>query len=359
MAAYRAQRDAVRRPILDTYTILGFLSSGTYGRVYKARLRHTSNYQSTSSSRRSGHGGGDSHTSRERDDGEVFAIKKFKPDKESELIYTGISQSAMREIALINGVAYLHANWVLHRDLKPANILVTSSGRVKIGDLGLARLYSAPLQPLYTGDKVVVTIWYRAPELLLGAKHYTPAIDMWAIGCIWGELLALRPMFKGEEAKIDPKNNKSAPFQADQLKRIVEILGTPTSEQWPALEAMPEYKGWWPHLQVEQFACSLPAWYAHRAKSRAGLALFEALLQYDPANRLTAAQALEHPWFTTEDPPPTLDAFATLPNPRSTYPSRRVVHDESDPKMSSSAVVAANAAVAQTASAAVPVGANR
>lgn len=125
-------------------------------------------------------------------------------------IQSGVLKSLLWQ--LLNGVAYLHANWVLHRDLKPANILITSSGIVKIGDLGLARLFSSPLQPLYSGDKVVVTIWYRSPELLLGARHYTPAIDMWAVGCIWGELLALRPMFKGEEAKMDPKT-KTIPFQ--------------------------------------------------------------------------------------------------------------------------------------------------
>ncbi|KAE8244253.1 hypothetical protein A4X13_0g6725 [Tilletia indica] len=416
MAAYRAQRDAVRKPILDTYSILGFLSSGTYGRVYKARLKRDEHSSASgSATNRSGRGNGPegkTNTIRERDDAEVFAIKKFKPDKESEMVYVGISQSAMREIALnrelshenvitlrevlledkaiymvfeyaehdflqlihhhstvlrapipaavlksllwqlINGVAYLHANWVLHRDLKPANILVTSSGRVKIGDLGLARLYSAPLQPLFKGDKVVVTIWYRAPELLLGAQHYTPAIDMWAIGCIWGELLFLRPMFKGEEAKIDPKNNKSAPFQTDQLKKIVEILGTPTAEQWPGLEAMPEYKGWWAHLQVEHYSCSLPHWYTSKAKNTSGLSLFEALLQYDPAKRLTAGQALEHSWFTSEEPFPTLDAFAALPNPRTTYPSRRVIHDESDPKMSSNAAAAAAANQAAVAAAA-------
>lgn len=112
---------------------------------------------------------------------------------------------------LLCGLAYLHDAAVLHRDLKPANILVTSRGVVKIADLGLARLVANPLQSLYAGDKVVVTIWYRAPELLLGARHYGTPIDMWAVGCIWGELLALRPMFKGEEAKGDGK--KGAPFQ--------------------------------------------------------------------------------------------------------------------------------------------------
>lgn len=129
---------------------------------------------------------------------------------------------------LLNGVEYLHNQHILHRDLKPANILVTSGGTVKIGDLGLARLVRNPLQPLSVGDKVVVTIWYRAPELLLGAKHYTTAVDNWAVGCIFAELLSLRPIFKGEEAKLDAKKN--VPFQRDQAIKIFEILGTPDSK---------------------------------------------------------------------------------------------------------------------------------
>lgn len=99
---------------------------------------------------------------------------------------------------------------------------------MKTGDLGLARLFNKPLQPLFNGDKVVVTIWYRAPELLFGSRHYTKAIDMWAVGCIFGELLALKPIFKGEEAKMDGKKN--VPFQRSQLSKIFEIMGTPTSK---------------------------------------------------------------------------------------------------------------------------------
>ena len=128
---------------------------------------------------------------------------------------------------MINGVLYLHSCHIMHRDLKPANILVTSQGTVKIGDLGLARLVYEPLQPLIAGDKVVVTIWYRAPELLLGAKHYSKAVDMWAVGCVIAELAGLKPIFRGEEAKMDKKN---IPFQKDQLLKIFEVRGTPDRE---------------------------------------------------------------------------------------------------------------------------------
>lgn len=140
---------------------------------------------------------------------------------------------------LLNGLIYLHTSHILHRDLKPANILITAQGVVKIGDLGLARLCSSPLQPLVSGDKVVVTIWYRAPELLLGAKHYNKAIDCWAVGCVMAELASLRPIFKGEEAKLDSKKN--VPFQKDQMLKILDILGTPSEKDWPGIVDMPEY----------------------------------------------------------------------------------------------------------------------
>ena len=89
------------------------------------------------------------------------------------------------------------------------------------------------------GDKVVVTIWYRAPELLLGAKHYNAAIDCWAVGCVFAEMMGLKPIFKGEEAKIDPK--KTMPFQKEQLTKIFEVLGAPTVHDWPNLVTMPDY----------------------------------------------------------------------------------------------------------------------
>lgn len=164
----------------------------------------------------------------------------------STVLREGISPTVLKSLLfqLLSGVHYLHSNWVLHRDLKPANILLTHSGVVKIGDLGLARLYSQPLQPLYNGDKVVVTIWYRAPELLMGTRHYTPAIDMWAVGCIWGELLSLRPLFKGEEAKMEGKGKPSAVLQTDQMAKIVDILGPPSKERWPTIDTMPEWRGY-------------------------------------------------------------------------------------------------------------------
>ncbi|CAG8514784.1 9300_t:CDS:2 [Diversispora eburnea] len=336
---FREKREKERTRIEEKYEILGFISSGTYGRVYKAKARKKENKNSSSD---------------EETKSPVYAIKKFKPDKEGDITtYTGVSQSACREISLcielkhenivslqevllednsihmvfefaehdflvriierkplpeftiksflwqlLNGVSYLHANWVLHRDLKPANILVTADGVVKIADLGLARIYQLPLQPLFNGDKVVVTIWYRAPELLLGSRHYTKAIDIWAVGCIFAELLTLRPIFKGEEAKMDSK--KQVPFQRNQLVKIFEVLGKPTKEQWPTIDQQPEYSNLssFTLKQLREFyqnTCS--------SKSDLGFELLSKMLEYDPVKRITAEDALNHPYFEEEPKP--------------------------------------------------------
>ena len=334
-------------------------------------------------------------------------IHRFKPDKEGEVIqYTGISQSACREMALctelshpnvihlveiiledkcifmvfdyaehdllqiihhhnqhprhpipastvksvlfqiLNGLYYLHTNWVLHRDLKPANIMVTSKGEVRIGDLGLARLFYKPLNSLFSGDKVVVTIWYRAPELLLGSRHYTPAVDLWAVGCIFAELLSLRPIFKGEEAKMEGK--KQVPFQANQMQKIVEIMGMPSKDRWPGLIHQPEHT----QLQTLPYASreqahkpsGLENWFWSTLKSGGynenqavghpgtqGFDLLSRLLEYDPEKRMTAKDALQHPYFSTGDKV----SANCFEGTSEKYPARRVSQDDNDIRTSS------------------------
>ncbi|PIL36522.1 transporter [Ganoderma sinense ZZ0214-1] len=366
MRVYRAKRDAARKRVTDKYAILGFISSGTYGRVYKAQSKDV--------------------------DGRIHAIKKFKPDKEGDVItYTGISQSAIREIALnreithenivalkeviledksiymvfeyaehdflqvihhhsqtlrsqislavlksltyqlLNGLLYLHDAHIIHRDLKPANILITSSGVVKIGDLGLARLTHQPLQPLFAGDKVVVTIWYRAPELLLGAKHYNKSIDIWAVGCVMAELASLRPIFKGEEAKLDSKKN--VPFQKDQLLKIFEVLGTPSEREWPKIKDLPEYQCM---RRLDHYSNRLQEWSQSRVRSHEGANLLKELFAYDPDRRLTAGEALQHKWFQ-EDPLPSRNAFESL-STQQVPPHRRITQDDAPSMMPVAAV---------------------
>lgn len=217
------------------------------------------------------------------------------------------------------GVAYLHENWVLHRDLKPANIMITMDGRVKVGDLGLARIFREPLQSLYAGDKVVVTVWYRAPELLLGSRHYTPAIDIWAIGCIMAEMLSLRPIFKGEELTGLPDKNGSN-FQTDQVDKVTKILGTPTTEQWPLLNATPSY---WNLANMRHYKPCFNEWHAHFGRDDPlSLELMKRFFDYNPDTRVSASGAMEYPYF--KDPNMQWDKSNCFSHQSAVYPPRRV-----------------------------------
>lgn len=200
---------------------------------------------------------------------------------------------------ILHGINYLHVNWIIHRDLKPSNILVTGldkpqqeRGCVKIADFGLARLFQSPLRPMSDVDAVVVTIWYRAPELLLGAKHYTKAIDLWAIGCIFAELITSKPLFQGvEKAREGDDRN---PFQADQVDKIFRILGKPSVDSWPGIVELPhwdEARNWQDHANV--LGTKMPA----LPEGSAGYDLLSKLLAYDPAKRITASEALNHDFF--------------------------------------------------------------
>ncbi|XP_069067757.1 cyclin-dependent kinase 6 isoform X2 [Pleurodeles waltl] len=122
---------------------------------------------------------------------------------------------------LLQGLDFLHSHRVVHRDLKPQNILVTSSGQIKLADFGLARIYS--FQMALTS--VVVTLWYRAPEVLLQSSYATP-VDLWSVGCIFAEMFRRKPLFQGNS-------------DVDQLGKIFEILGTAEEEDWPSEVALP------------------------------------------------------------------------------------------------------------------------
>ncbi|KDP30954.1 hypothetical protein JCGZ_11330 [Jatropha curcas] len=202
-------------------------------------------------------------------------------------------------LQLLEGVKYLHDNWVLHRDLKTSNLLLNNQGELKICDFGMSRRYGSPLKP-YTS--LVVTLWYRAPELLLGAKQYSTAIDMWSVGCIMAELLGKDPSFKGKS-------------EIDQLAKIFRVLGTPSEASWPGFSKLPGSKANFvkqPHnLLRKKFPAT--SFTGSPVLSDLGFDLLNKLLSYDPEKRITADAALNHPWFSEVPLPKEKEFMPTFP----------------------------------------------
>ncbi|KAI8388241.1 Pkinase-domain-containing protein [Radiomyces spectabilis] len=196
-------------------------------------------------------------------------------------------------IQLLSAVALMHDNWIIHRDLKTSNLLLNNRGEIKVADFGLARKYGSPMGHM---TQLVVTLWYRAPELLLGAKEYTTAIDMWSIGCIFGELINNEPLLEGRS-------------EIDQIDKIFKLLGTPNEDIWPGLMELPHAK----NISFNQYRHStLRSRFPYLTS--AGLDLLSQLLAYDPDKRITAEQALKHPYFSERPLPKDPSLFPTWPS---------------------------------------------
>jgi len=288
---------------MENYTKLEKVGEGTYGVVYKAR---------------------------DVRDGSIVALKKIRLEAEDE----GVPSTAIREISLlkelsrddnivklfdivhsdsklylvfefldldlkkymdtvgtseglgplmvkkftwqlIKGLYYCHAHRVLHRDLKPQNLLIDKAGNLKLADFGLARAFGIPLRT-YTHE--VVTLWYRAPEVLLGSRHYSTAIDMWSVGCIFAEMAMRQPLFPGDS-------------EIDEIFRIFRVLGTPNEDVWPGVSSLPDYKPTFPKWSAQDLYKAIPNLDAY------GIDLLQQTLVYDPAHRISAKRALSHEYF--------------------------------------------------------------
>ncbi|XP_053694620.1 cyclin-dependent kinase 1 [Sabethes cyaneus] len=287
---------------MDNFQKIEKIGEGTYGVVYKGRNKLT---------------------------GEIVAMKKIRLESEDE----GIPSTAIREISLLKelqhpnivslqdvlmeenrlylifeflsmdlkkymdtlpaekmmdadlvksymyqitaAILFCHKRRVLHRDLKPQNLLINKEGLIKVADFGLGRSFNIPVRN-YTHE--IVTLWYRAPEVLLGSQRYACPVDVWSIGCIFAEMATRKPLFQGDS-------------EIDQLFRMFRILKTPTEEIWPGVTSLPDYKP------------TFPCWAQNNLNAQvknldsAGLDLLQKCLIYDPVHRISAKKILEHKYF--------------------------------------------------------------
>eukprot|EP01040_Poterioochromonas_malhamensis_P002350 gene2350-2497_t len=235
--------------------------------------------------------------------GELYLVLEYCPfDLEnvikapSIILHTNHIKSYMKMI--LNGMEYLHHNFILHRDLKPANLLIGRDGQIKIADFGLARNHSSPEN--MTSE--VVTRWYRPPELLFGATFYSSGVDMWSVGCIFAEIVLRIALFPGNS-------------DIEQLGKIFNVLGTPNLEDWPGMNLLPNYVEFEPREPLDLSKIfSKPRDNSSSTGSAlsSDLDLILKMLALNPAKRISASKALKHIYFH-QDPQPCDPADLPVP----------------------------------------------
>ncbi|KAI8643204.1 Pkinase-domain-containing protein [Parasitella parasitica] len=293
---------------------IGQVGEGTYGKVYKARNGKTGKLMALKRIRMKTEKDGFPITAMR----EIKLLQKLKHERIVELQEIMVAKGSVYMVLeymdhdlsgilghpnfnfepahakslvkqMLEGLAYLHHMGILHRDIKGSNLLINNRGELKIADFGLARVFEKNRAHDYTNR--VITLWYRPPELLLGATAYGPAVDIWSVGCIMLEFFTGKAVFNGQD-------------EVSQLDSIYKIMGTPSAETWPKAKELPWFEMVRPaESYVSKFRESYQS-----LLSPGALELSEALLSMDPLNRPTAAQALQFGYFKNELPVPIMPA---------------------------------------------------
>eukprot|EP00615_Pteridomonas_danica_P014285 CAMPEP_0114409750 /NCGR_PEP_ID=MMETSP0102-20121206/23596_1 /TAXON_ID=38822 ORGANISM="Pteridomonas danica, Strain PT" /NCGR_SAMPLE_ID=MMETSP0102 /ASSEMBLY_ACC=CAM_ASM_000212 /LENGTH=292 /DNA_ID=CAMNT_0001577213 /DNA_START=1 /DNA_END=879 /DNA_ORIENTATION=+ len=271
------------------YTCLGKIGQGTYGVVYKAR--DITDHSIVAMKKIPLLDIDEGVPSTALTENKLFLVFAFLDQdlkqymdrliKRREYMEPRLIKSLMKQV--LTGVLFCHENRVMHRDLKPQNLLLDRNFTIKIADFGLARTFSV-LRPTYTNE--VVTLWYRSPEILMAAEEYSTALDVWAIGCIFGEMIKLIPLFSGDS-------------EIDELFKIFRHCGTPTDADWPKFTKCKNYSKTfpkWTRRSTKKLLTSQPIYPGLDVDDDA-VDLLDAILTCNPQHRMNCSDALNHPYF--------------------------------------------------------------
>ena len=289
---------------LDKYVKLDKVGEGTYGVVYKCQNKNTKDYVALKKIRLENEDEGIPSTAIR----EISILKQMKHpnivklvdlihgDKKLYLVFEFMDYDLKKFLDMNGGplppqlvksylyqitsaIRYCHSKRILHRDLKPQNLLIDKNGVIKLADFGLARAFGVPIKTL---THEVLTLWYRAPEILLGQKEYSTPVDIWSLGLIFFEMAHRKPLFAGDS-------------EIDQIFKIFQMHGTPNEETRPGITKLPEFKLTFPQFRpkgLKEYNTNI---------DEVGLDLLWQMIQIDPGKRISAKRALNHPYFDDLD----------------------------------------------------------